>query len=114
MTLGGFAAGCWRTGIQWRGNLCLRSEVGGERVKGIGPGAASPKILPVLHLGPSIGVETGSRWVVGLDLIGQASPWRDVYVVDNVVENPRQEKAAPVATVWLVARVALTSRRRQN
>jgi hypothetical protein len=106
MTIGATVAGCLRIGKDWRGVLCLRSAVGGKRVQGLAFDTQAPRIiLPVLHLGPTLGVETGRRWVFGVDLVGQVAFFRDSYTVDNY-----QEKLTPpIVAAWLVARIALSN-----
>lgn len=105
-TFAGIAAGCRRFGSDFRVVSCLRTTVGLERIEGVGFDQAPGKQLLVASLGPTLGVETGQRWVMGLDLLGQAGLLRDHYVV----ENPRETVKAPLFAVWLVARVAFSSR----
>ncbi len=104
--VGGVAEGCRRFGGDWRFVPCVRATLGMERAAGSGFDHSSPQRMLVGSVGPTLGVESGSRWVAGLELIGQLGWWRDEYVV----ENPQQSEKAPLFVAWLVARVALSSR----
>jgi hypothetical protein len=105
-TVGGVTAGCLRHGMDWRATLCLRATVGSERVRGIGFDRPQSTVLPIVTVGPSVGVELGSRWIAGLNLIGQLGLLQDNYVVENGPETLKN----PSFTAWLIARVALSSR----
>jgi hypothetical protein len=116
-TFGAILAGCRRFGTGFRLNLCLRGMVGAERVRVIGYQDASPSPLAVLFAGPSLGIEAGTRWVVGLELLEQTALFnRDRFQI----MSSNTSELAPIAaykpdlvTVWLVARVALSSRQSQ-
>jgi len=75
--IGGVAEGCRRFGGDWRFVPCVRAALGMERAIGSGFDQSSPQRMLVGSVGPTFGVEAGSRWVVGLELIGQVGWWRD-------------------------------------
>jgi hypothetical protein len=106
LTMGGLAAGCRRFSADFRFVPCVLITLGAQRVEGIGFDRGSSHQLLVGSVGPALGVETGSRWVMGLELVGQVAWWRDEYVV----ENRQQTEKSPLFVAWLVARVALSSR----
>jgi hypothetical protein len=108
MTLGGLVEGCLFYGSDWRALLCLRAMAGGERVRGIDYAReVDPRILPTFSLGPSLGIETGNHWIVGLALVGQVGLWRDAYRFDSQQDPMKM----PLGTAWLVTRVAISSQR---
>jgi hypothetical protein len=107
-TFGGLAAGCWQRGSRWRATLCMRGLAGAERVRGIGFDRDDASWLSMVSLGPSVGIESGSRLVWGLHLVGQVVVFQDKYVVENVANTLE----APPVVAWLVARVSLSNRDR--
>jgi hypothetical protein len=117
-TFGGIAAGCRRFGTDWRLSLCVRGMVGAERVRVIGYHDASPSPLAVIHAGPSLGIETGTRWVFGLELLEQTALFnRDRFQIMSSSAAgvvPVATYAPYPVTVWLVARVALSSRQSRS
>lgn len=104
-SMGGSVAGCRRFGDQWRFVPCGRLALGAQSIQPMGYDRASSQRLLVGSVGPAFGIETGHRWVFGLELIAQLSLWRDEYLVDNAPESAK----APLFVAWLVARVALSS-----
>lgn len=107
-TFGGSIAGCRRFGAIWRLGICLRGQVGVEQahVNYSFFTSDSPALEPVVGLGPSVGFETGSRWVVGLELLEQTAFFHDRFEVTN----SRAKYEPSVISLWLVARVALSNR----
>lgn len=108
-TLGAVIAGCKRFGGDFRFAPCARATLGRESVDGQGFDQTTPTKLLVVGLGPSLGVETGQTWILGLDLIGQFGLPRSTYEVQNVVEDRSITRKAPLFVGWLVARVAFSS-----
>lgn len=103
--LGGLAAGCLQSGSSWRTMLCLRGLAGAERARGVGFDRDDTALLTTVSLGPSLGIENGSRLRWGLYLTGQAVVLRDKYVLEN---DPSALAAPPIAA-WLFVRVTLSS-----
>jgi hypothetical protein len=104
--MGGIAEGCHRFGGNWRIVPCAVMMLGAERVEGFGFDQGASRQLLVGSTGPALGFETGSRWVMGLELVGLAGWWQDQYSVNN----PQKSVKSPLLAAWLVARVALSSR----
>jgi hypothetical protein len=105
-TFGGLISGCYRYRAGICTLACLQSHVGAERVLGEGFDLnGDSKILGIFELGPSLGIETGARFVTGIDLLAQASIVQDRYRLNR----DSAHAWAPLGTIWLVARVALST-----
>lgn len=110
ITLGGLLAGCNRIGTEFRFVPCARVGLGMERVNGQGFDENNPpRQLTVFSMGPSVGVETGRRWILGLDLLGLFGFPQRTYEAQNWIDRRTSEVKSPTLVLWLVARVAYSS-----
>jgi hypothetical protein len=105
MRMSGLFAACYR----FTGSIsfvpCLRTDVGAVRVKSNGFGLNDGRLLTTAFFGPSLGVESGKRWIFGLELIGQLAGWRERFVVEYLNEDAK----TPQFVAWLIGRIALSS-----
>jgi hypothetical protein len=105
MRMSGFLAACYRFKAEVSFVPCLRTDIGANRVKSNGFGANESRLMTTVFTGPTIGLETGKRWIWGFELIGQLAGWRDRYVVQYLDDQAK----TPIFVAWLVARIALSN-----
>lgn len=105
--MGGGLASCRRFGDNWRVSLCLRGDIGAERarVKHSDFKDAAPDPQLAAHVGPSLGLETGKRWVAGLELLERTAFYRDRFEVTGSTASYEPS----LFSLWLIARVALSN-----
>jgi hypothetical protein len=105
MRMSGLFAACYR----FKGAIsfvpCLRTDIGAVRVKSNGFGLNDGRLLTTVFVGPSLGVESGKRWIFGLELIGQLAGWRERFVVEYLNDDAK----TPQFVAWLMGRIALSS-----